>query len=54
MGGCFPCLGSSNQANNGDKEASNKDADKDSSIVPSHQLGKVNSGYINNNVASLT
>ncbi|XP_057546257.1 serine/threonine-protein kinase PBL27-like [Amaranthus tricolor] len=43
MGGCFPCLGSSNQANNGDKEASNKDADKDSSIVPSHQLGKVNS-----------
>ncbi|XP_074292309.1 serine/threonine-protein kinase PBL27 [Silene latifolia] len=50
MGGCFPCLGSSNHVNNqnnnnGDnnKDSVNKDSSKDVSILQNHQLGKVNS-----------
>lgn len=45
MGGCFPCWGSSNQAGTVDKEAAKpKDGvAKDSSIVQSHQVVKLNS-----------
>ena len=48
MGGCFPCWGSSNQAGTADKEAAKaKDGvAKESSIVQSHQVGKLNSGKI--------
>lgn len=46
MGGCFPCWGSSNQAGKSEKEAANKEGGKESSILQSHQLGKVNSGEI--------
>ncbi|KAH9610605.1 hypothetical protein KSS87_009850 [Heliosperma pusillum] len=43
MGGCFPCLGSSNHVNNGDKDSVHKESSKDNSILQNHQLGKVNS-----------
>ncbi|GAB4851247.1 Serine/threonine-protein kinase pbl27 [Ancistrocladus abbreviatus] len=43
MGGCFPCLGSSDKEGSGLKEAAKKDSVKDGSVAQSNHVGKVNS-----------
>ncbi|GAB4843571.1 Serine/threonine-protein kinase pbl27 [Ancistrocladus abbreviatus] len=43
MGGCFPCLGSSDKEGSGVKEVAKNDSVKDGSVTQSNHGGKVNS-----------
>lgn len=46
MGGCFPCVGSSNKGGNGVKEVIKKDSLKESSVGLSHHVDRVSSGIV--------